>query len=203
MRNQIDYKYHIVYLQKSLLHSFLQNKVVLLTSPNNKIESEMAYDTTATLDKLACTDYVDFAKCHDRFGRISWSKNSFDYLDVKLKVFKRDENKQFRLAQNLTMGEADFNQFIGLRNQLVVAVRDFSKEENLPPVQVKLLAKDMEEQLKLTHKFVEVVDRPHRKICVTMLQCGEVRDFICSSAIVWKKKGRRKIQSNYLCELQT
>ena len=68
------------------------------------------------------------------------------------------------------MGEADFNQFIGLRNQLVVAVRDFSKEENLPQVQVKLLAKDMEEQLKLTHKVVEVVDRPHRKICVTMLR---------------------------------
>ena len=64
------------------------------------------------------------------------------------------------------MGEAHFNQFIRLRNPLVVAVRDFSKEENLPPVQVKLLAKDMEEQLKLTHK---VVDRPHRKICVTML----------------------------------
>ena len=130
----------------------------------------MAYNTTATLDKLTCTDYVDFGKCQDRFGRISWSKNSFDYLDVKLKVFKRDENKQFRLAQNLTMGEADFNQFIRLRNQLVVAVRDFSKEENLPPVQVKLLAKDMEEQLKLTHKVVEVVDRAHRKICVTMLR---------------------------------
>ena len=37
-------------------------------------------------------------------------------------------------------------------------------------MQVKLLANDMEEQLKLTHKVVEVVDRPHRKICVTMLQ---------------------------------
>ena len=83
---------------------------------------------------------------------------------MKLRVFKRDGNKQFRLAQNLTMGEADFTQFIRLRNQLVVAVRDFSKEENLPPVRVKLLAKDMEEQLKLTHKVVEVVDRPHRKI---------------------------------------
>ena len=35
---------------------------------------------------------------------------------------------------------------------------------------VKLLAKDMEEQLKLTHKVVEVVDRPHRKICVTMMR---------------------------------
>ena len=68
------------------------------------------------------------------------------------------------------MGEADFNQFIRQRNQLVVAVRDFNKEVNLPPVQVKLLAKDMEEQLRLTHKVVEVVDRPHRKIFVTMLR---------------------------------
>ena len=130
----------------------------------------MTYNTAATLEKLACTDYADFGKGQDRFGRISWSKNSFDYWDVKLKVFKRDENKQFQLAQNLTMEEADFNQFIRRRNQLIVAVRDFSKEENMPPVQVKLLAKDMEEQLKLTHKVVEVVDRPHRKTCVTMLR---------------------------------
>ena len=68
------------------------------------------------------------------------------------------------------MGEANFNQIIRLRNQLVVAVRGFSKEENLPLVQVKLLAKEMEEQLKLTHKFVEVVDRQHRKPCVTVLR---------------------------------
>ena len=130
----------------------------------------MTYNTTATLDKLACSNYVNFGKCQDRFVRIYWSKNSFDYLDVKLKVFKRDKNKQFRLARNLTMGEADFNQFIRLRNQLVVAVRDFNKEENLPPVLVKLLARDMEEQLKLTHKVAKVVDRPHRNIWVTMLR---------------------------------
>ena len=130
----------------------------------------MTYKATATLDKLACTDYVDFSKCQDRFRQISWSKISFDYLYVKLKVFKKDENKQFRLAQNLTMGKADFHQFIRLRNQLVVAVRDFSKEKNLTPLQVKLLTKDLEEQLKLPHKVVEVVDRPHRKICVPMLR---------------------------------
>ena len=35
---------------------------------------------------------------------------------------------------------------------------------------MKLLAKDMEEQLKFTHKVVEVVDRSHRKIYVTMLR---------------------------------
>ena len=129
----------------------------------------MAYITTATLDKLACTDYVDFGKCQDRFGRISWSKKSFDYLHVKLKLFKKDENKDFRIPQNLKIGEADFNQFILMRNQLFVAVRDFRKEENLPHVQVKLLDKDMEKQLKLAHKVGEVVDPPHRKICVTLL----------------------------------
>ena len=101
----------------------------------------MTYNTTATLDKLASADNVDFGKSQDRFGRIFWSKNSFDYLEVKLKVFKRDENEKLRSAQNLTIGEAYFNQFIRLRNQLVVPVRDFSKEENKPPVQVKLLVK--------------------------------------------------------------
>ena len=155
----------------------------------------MAYNTTASLDKLACTDYVDFGKCQDRCGRISWSKNSFDYLDVKLKVFKRDENKQFRLAQNLTMGEADFNQFIRLRSQLVVAVRDFSKEENLPPVQVKLLAKDKEEQLKLTHKVVEVVDGPHRNICVTMLRYNMEKPE--TSFVQVRLFGRRKDEEKF------
>ena len=68
------------------------------------------------------------------------------------------------------MGEADFNQFIRLMYQVVVAVRDFSKEENLTPVQLKLLAQDMEEQLNFTLNVVEVVDRPHRKICLTVLR---------------------------------
>ena len=122
------------------------------------------------MDKLACTDYVDFGKCQNRFGRISWSKNSFDYLEVKLKMLKKDENKQFRLPQDVTMGEADFIRFIRRGNQLVVARRNLSREENLPHVQVILLAKDMEEQIKLTHKVVEVVDRSHRKICVTMVR---------------------------------
>ena len=155
----------------------------------------MAYNTTATLDKLACTDYMYFGKYQDSFGRNSWSKKSFEYLDVKLKVFKRDGNKHFRLAQNLTRGEADFNQLIRLGNQLVVAVRDFSKEENLPPLQLKLLAKDMQEQLKLTHRVVEIVDRPHRKICVTMLRYnGEKPE---TSYVQVRLFGRRKDEEKF------
>ena len=131
----------------------------------------MAYNTTASLDKLTCTDYVDFGKSQDRFGRFSWSKNDSNYLDTKLKVFKREDKKaEFRLRQNLSMGEADFNQFIRQRNQLVVAADNFLREGNLFPVLQSKLCKDIEEQLKLVHKVIDVVDRPNRRICVTLLR---------------------------------
>ena len=131
----------------------------------------MAYNTTASLDKLTCIDYVDFDKSLDRFGRVSWTKNDSNYLDIKLKVFKReDKNAKFRLRQNLSMGEADFNQFIRQRNQLVVALDNFLREQNLPRVLQTTLSKDIEEQLKLVHKVIDVVDCPNRKICVTLLR---------------------------------
>ena len=131
----------------------------------------MAYNTTETLDKLACTDYVDFGKCQDRLGRFSWSKNDSSYLDNKLKVFKReDKNAEFRMRQNLSMGEADFNQFIRQRNQLVVEADNFPREQNLSPILQSTLSKDMEEQLKLVHNVIDVVDRPNRRICVTLLR---------------------------------
>ena len=123
------------------------------------------------LDKLACTEYVDFGKSQDRFGRFSWSKNDSNHLDFKLKLFKRvDKNAELRLRQNLSMGEADFNRFIRQRNQLVVAADSFFREQNLSPVFQSTLSKDMEEQLKLAHKVIDVVDRPNRRICVTLLR---------------------------------
>ena len=76
----------------------------------------MVYINSASLDKLTCTDYKDFGKCQDKFGRLSWSKNDSNYFDVKLKVFKKDDKKEFRLVQKLTTGETDFNQFMQLRN---------------------------------------------------------------------------------------
>ena len=68
----------------------------------------MAYNTTASLDKLTCTDSVAFGKRQYRFGRFSWSKNDSNYLDVKLEVFKKDDNKEFRLAQKSYNGRGGF-----------------------------------------------------------------------------------------------
>ena len=156
----------------------LQNHSLIFCHKNQSIlsatsilsRSPMAYNTTASLDKLTCTDYVDFGKWKDRFGRFSRSKNDSNYLDVKLKVFRKDDQKELRLVQNLTMGEADFNQFMRLRNQLLYAAENFAREENLTPVQIPTLSKGMDGQLKLAHKVVDIVDRANRKNCVTLLR---------------------------------
>ena len=68
------------------------------------------------------------------------------------------------------MGEAGFNQFIRQRNQLVVAADNFLREQNLSPVLQSTFSKDMEEQMKLVHKVIDVVDRPKRRICVALLR---------------------------------
>ena len=114
----------------------------------------MAYDTTASLNKLTCTNYVDFGTCQDRFGQFSLSKNDSNFLDVKLKVVEKDANKGFRLFQNLTMGEAGFNQFLQLRKQLVIATQNFTREEKLSLVLIPTISKDMDEQLKLLTRWL-------------------------------------------------
>ena len=57
-----------------------------------------------------------------------------------------------------------------LRNQLANAAKNFAGEENLTPVLILTMYKDMDEQFNLAHKLVDVVDRANRKNCVTLLR---------------------------------
>ena len=50
------------------------------------------------------------------------------------------------------------------------AAENFAREKKLTPVLILTMSKDMDEQLKLAYKFVDVVDRANRKICVTLLR---------------------------------
>ena len=98
-------------------------------------------------------------------------QNESNYLDNKLEVFKReDQNAEYRLRRNFLMGEALFNHFNRQRNQLIVAAGNFLREQNLSPVLQSTLSKVMEEQLKLVHKVIDVVDLSNRRICVTLLR---------------------------------
>ena len=51
--------------------TFIHKNKSLLSATSILSGSPMAYNTTASVDKLTCTDYVDFSKCQDRFERFS------------------------------------------------------------------------------------------------------------------------------------
>ena len=114
--------------------TFIHKIISLRSATTILYRSPMAYNTTASYDKLTCTDYVEFRKCQDSFGQFSWSKNRSTCLDVKLKVFKKDDNKEFRVVQNPSTGEVHFNQFKRSRNQPVNAAEKPVREEKLSPV---------------------------------------------------------------------
>ena len=59
---------------QNLSSAFIHKNKSLLSATSLLSRSLMAYNTTATLEKLSGTDYVDFGKCQGRFERISWSK---------------------------------------------------------------------------------------------------------------------------------
>ena len=207
-RNILLWKYHVTlavtYSYQIIVQLSFSKINSLLSATSFLSRSPMAYNITETLDKLACTDNVDFGKRQDRLGRLSWSKNDSNYWEINLKVFKReDKNAEFRQRQKLSMGEADFNQFVRRRNELVVAADNFLREPNLSPVLQSTLSKHMEEQLKLVHKVIDVVDRPYRKICVTLLQykARQTRDLLCSSSSMRAEEGGRKISTICVCQL--
>ena len=127
----------------------------------------------ATLDKSLCTDFVDFGRHQDQFGRFSWSQIEQNYLQIHFKVFKKDIANEFKRYQCVSLGRYDFKQILRLRNQLIVAADNFAKEENLPYINVVGLSRDIEEQLKHVHKVIEIAEGAKRKLCVTLLRYKE------------------------------
>ena len=88
-----------------------------------------------------------------------------------------------------------------LRIQLVIAAENFGREEDLSPAVIPTMSKDMDEQIELAHKVIDVVDRAKRKICDCVeVECGQARDFLCSSPVVFQEERGRNVQTKCLCE---
>ena len=93
------------------------------------------------------------------------------------------------------MGEADFNQFMRLRNQLVFAAENIAREEKLTPVLIPRMSKAMDEPLKLPHKLVDVVYRANRKTCVTLLRYNlDKPEIFHAQVLLARKKEDDKFQ---------
>ena len=72
------------------------------------------------------------------------------------------------------MGEADFNQLMRLRNELVTAAEYLVERKTCNQCLIPTVSKDMDEQLKLVHKVVDVVDRANKDLCDSAsVQCGQ------------------------------
>ena len=131
----------------------------------------MIFNITSALDKTSWTDYVDLGKNADRYARNSLSqieKDNHKYLDIQLKVFRKDDKWDFYRYQQIKLGVFDFKQLLCLRNPIALAVREFSTDETLKEVATSTLSKDLDEQLKNVQKASTIVDWPRWKIIATM-----------------------------------
>ena len=53
---------------------------------------------------------------------------------------------------------------------MAIAAENFARNKNLSPVVIPTMSNNKNEQLKLAHKLVDVMDRAKQKNCVTLLQ---------------------------------
>ena len=147
---------------------------------------------------------MDFGKRQERFGRFSWTKNDSNYLDIKIKVFKReDKNGEIRLIQTLSLEEADFNQFIRQKKSTRFCSRQFSQR-------TKFVSSSSIYTVQRHAGAVEACSQGDRRcglpkqkdFCDTApIQGGQPRDFLCSSSSIRTEEGGRKISTNCVCQL--
>ena len=61
----------------------------------------------------------------------SLSKNDSNNLDTKLKVFRKDHKKKFRLVRNLTMGEVYFAWVLGGCDDYIICTINWIEQISL------------------------------------------------------------------------
>ena len=115
------------------------------------------------------TDSYQLEKGHALSKRFFWFKQHSNFLAIKLKFLKVRNNKVSRLMQSFTVGETNFKQILRIRSQLDAGTENFIRKENVSLLQTSRTFKDIDKQLKVLHKKVNVVDHLDQKNCVTML----------------------------------
>ena len=112
-----------------------------------------------------------------QMSRQTWTifmvQNWFQLLGCKTQKFQKIWQQRVHTRSKSYNGRGRFQPVFLLRKQLVVAAENFAREENLSRLLIPLMSKVMDEQLKLAHKIVDVVDWKSRKICVILLPYDE------------------------------
>ena len=85
--------------------------LLLATSTLSQRPNSKVYKTTASLDKLTCTRFVELAKCQPRFGCF-FVQNTFQQRRCEWQNFEENDNRDSRPFQRLTMRDSVCNQFL-------------------------------------------------------------------------------------------
>ena len=160
-----------------------------------------AHISGASMGKLACTEYLIFGGSQDRFQKVSSFKNDSNYLDVKLEIFKRDDNRDFQPAQIFTLVESHSKKISDWGTNWYFQqkrTKKIEKDKLWFPIPITTTSLDMEEQLKSVQKIVDYLDRPNRKSCLTQLQYGLEKPIKSSTQVqrFTKKKDARNFSKS-------
>ena len=122
-------------VQRIYAKAYLRNKLPLLNHPQlsfsrsnllskatttfHKQLKSTVWNTTVSLDKWTCDNFVDVGKSLDINEQFFLSKGDYNLLDVKQKAFQKNDSNNYQPERNFTMGEADLNQILKIQNQPV------------------------------------------------------------------------------------
>ena len=163
----------------------------------------MAYNTTASLDKLTCTNYVDFGKSLDRFGRFSWIKKDSNYMGFKLKMLKRGEKCRILTETKTFNGRIWFQPVYSTNKPTSCCSRQLSQR-------TKFAASLSIYSIQRVGGATEACSQSdwrcgspkHKDLSNTAeIQSGQPRNFLSSSSFIRTEEGGRKISANCVCQL--
>ena len=121
---------------------------------------------------------------------------------VEIKLFMKYDNREFNLVQNNKMGESDFNHFVRLRNQLVLAAENFGWDKICHHTNYNKVQRCGKTTQAVSESGWRFWPSLKKDLCEpTAIQSGKTREFPRSNPNISTKEGRGKCSTSCLCEL--
>ena len=190
--------YILVQLSFSKINSLLSATTILS-------RSSMAYNTTASLEKLTCTDYVDFGMSQDRFWTIFLGQKWLQLLGYWTKRFQTSRRKCRNSTETkLYNGRSWFLSFCSTKKPTSCCIRQLSQRtkfvagSSIYTVQRHGRAAEACSQGEWhcgLHNQKDLFD-------TVAIQGEQPRDLRCSSSSTWTEEGGRKNSTNCVCQLK-
>ena len=158
-------------LEAHSLTFILKNKSILsatnvLSQPKTK---PLAYGTTASMDKLVCTNCVDFPKCQETLGQILVQK-LLQLFGCKLQKFQKSRQERVLRGTKCHNGRSRLQSISEITNSAKSWSKKRLRRRAVDSSADWKMSEVLVGQLKLAHKAVDVMDQPIKTFCLNVLR---------------------------------